>query len=449
MIKRTVLPLALACALGFTMPGWTQTALSPSQARVAASQLLHAGQPRAALEILDVLVARDDTDAVSHILSAHAHRMRGNYPLAYSSAREGWRRADPGLEQYGAAIAAAQALSKMNKKSRSQLWLRRAAEVAPTEQMRQRAMRDYQFVRMTNPLSVHLSFSINPNDNVNNAPINNTMVVGGLVFTDRTLIPLSGLEIETGVKLRYNYNVTQTKRDFLSVSFDATDVIITDDDKPDRVDASDFKFRRIEAAFGRDFQTSKDAPRRTIVATFGRIWYGGEHLSNQVELAFSESYQLSRDRGLTWYTSLGYTDRQDNDKRSGTDARLGATWSRATIDGSRVSLTARLSRVDTDSAALNHTGASLGATYRLGKPTFGAETEFSVITEFEYYDKALYGPDAREDKGITLSTSFLLKDFDTHGFAPKITLRASRTNSNIERFKTQSIGVNIGFESVF
>jgi len=263
------------------------------------------------------------------------------------------------------------------------------------------------------------------------------------------LIPLSGLEIETGLKIRYNFNVTQTKRDFVSVGFDATDVIITDDDKPDSVKASAYKYRRVEAAFGRDFQTSKDAPRRTIVATFGRIWYGGEHLSNEVELAFSESHKLGQDRGLTWYTSLGYSDRQDIDLRSGTTARLGTTWSKVFTGGSLFKLTGRLSRIDTDSAALTHTGAVVVATYRLGKPTFGAETEFSLITEIERYDDALYGNDARKDNGITLSTSFLLKDFDTHGFAPKVTLRASRTNSNIERFETQSLGVNIGFESVF
>lgn len=449
MRQRRVLPLALACALGLTVPAWTQTALTPKEARVAASHLLQAGQPSAAVEILDVLVARDGDDAASHILLAHAHRMRGQYPEAYTSAKAGWRASQGDLEAYGAAIAAAQALSKMDKKSRSQLWLRRAADVAPTDQMRQRAERDFQYVRMTNPLSVHLSFSINPNDNVNNAPINNTMVVGGLVFTDRTLIPLSGIEIETGIKLRYNYNITQTKRDFVTVSFDATDVIITDKNKPDRVDASDFRFRRIQAAFGRDFQSSRDAPRRTVVTTIGRIWYGGEHLSDQIELAFSESRRLAPDQGLTWYTSLGYTDRKDNSKRSGTDARLGSTWSKGLADGSVFKLTGRLSRVDTDSAALTHTGAMVTASYRLGKATLGAETEFSVTTDYELYDKALYGPEAREDKGITLSTSFLLKDLDTHGFAPKITLRASRTNSNIERFKTKSIGVNIGFESVF
>ena len=210
-MKRKVLSLALACAIGLTVPGWTQTTLSPEQARVAASQLINAGQPGAALEILDILIARDDTDATIYILSAHAYRMQGNYPRAYASARDAWRNADPGMQQYGAAIATAQALSKMNKRTRSQLWLRRAAQVAPTEPLRQRAMRDYRYVRMTNPLSVKFSFSINPNDNVTNAPINNTMAVGGLLFSDRTLIPLKGLEIQSGVKLRYNFNKQKQK----------------------------------------------------------------------------------------------------------------------------------------------------------------------------------------------------------------------------------------------
>lgn len=444
---RYVLPLALACGLG--LPATPKTALSPKEARVAAARMVEAGQPGAALEILDVLVARDAEDAASHILIAHAQRMRGNHRAAYDASRTGWRTASSDLEHYGAALAAAQALSQMNRKSQAQLWLRRAAEVAPTEDLKARAMRDYRYVRMINPFSIHLSFSINPNDNVNNAPINNTMVVGGLVFEDKTLIPLSGIEFESGIKLRYNYNITQTRRDFVTLGYTGTDVVITDDDKPDGVKNSDFRYRRIEAAIGRDFQSSATAPRRTVVATFGRIWYGGVHLSDQAEVAFSESYRLDRDRGLTWYASLGYTDRKDNSKRSGTTARIGSTWSKGLADGSLVKVTGRLHRTDTDSKALTHTGGEVTATYRLGWLALGAETEFSVTGDYAFYDDAVYGAEAREDKGITVSTSFLLKDFDTHGFAPKVTLRASRTNSNIERFKTESIGLNIGFESVF
>ncbi len=56
------------------------------------------------------------------------------------------------------------------------------------------------------------------------------------------------------------------------------------------------------------------------------------------------------------------------------------------------------------------------------------------VEQARAYDDPLYGPDARQDLRGTLSASLLFVDFDTYGFAPKLTLEATQTNSNITRF---------------
>ena len=79
----------------------------------------------------------------------------------------------------------------------------------------------------------------------------------------------------------------------------------------------------------------------------------------------------------------------------------------------------------------------------------GAQALISIDGEVRRYDDPLYAPQARRDVKATVSGSLLFVDFDTYGFAPKLTLEASRTNSNITRFETKNFGLNIGFQSLF
>ena len=61
-----------------------------------------------------------------------------------------------------AALAVAQALSSEGARTRAQLWLRRAMQVAPTKRQKALAVRDFRYVRLRNPWSTRLSFSVAP-----------------------------------------------------------------------------------------------------------------------------------------------------------------------------------------------------------------------------------------------------------------------------------------------
>ncbi len=426
-----------------------ETVVSPADARQAAAVFLTQGHPQAALDVTTVLLTRDPHDVEALILQAHAQRTLKDFPSAQASAREAWRHSTTDEQKFASARTMAQALSSGNKKSRAMLWLRRAAHVAPTEQMRASIARDYRFVRMTNPVSLRFRFGISPSDNVNNAPRSNRIILGGLLFEDETAIPLSGIEARVGIDLRYNFNVSQTRRDFARASWDQIRVFITDDNKPASVKDSDFRYTRLETAIGRDFKTSAKAPNRSVSLSLGRIWSGKSHLSDEIRGRYRETHTLHDGGSFTWHTSIGYADRQDNALRSGTTTRIGIIWSKYTMGGSRLSLIGGLSRTNTDSAVVTHDGWTVGATYSLGRPIMGALATFSAYGNFRRYDEAVYGPDPRRDDSVVLSTSLFFKDFDTYGFAPKVTFTARRTDSNITRFDTRQIGLSIGFESVF
>lgn len=441
--------LAIALCLGCTTAALAQTALKPEDARLTAAKLLAAGQHRASAEITAVLIKRDSNDTAALILHSHALRNLGKLTAARRAARDGWRTAERDLEKYGAALALAQALSTDDKKTQAQIWLRRAAHVAPTPQLRARAIRDYRFVRTTNPWSVAFSFGITPSNNINNAPRDNTVVLGGLIFTDPGAVPVSGLEIQTDTTLRYNFNEKQTSRNYVSLRWSESQVVFTDDDVPETVDESDFSFRRLEATLGRDFTTGPDKPRQSVSLSFGKLWSGGAALADELRLSWRQTYAKPKGRFFSWNANIGYSDRKDSDLRSGVTASLGGNWSKPLENGGRLGWSAALARTDTDSRALTHTSLSAGMNYTHRKPVMGARAQLAANLQARAYDDPLFGPEARQDLRTTLSASLLFVDFDTYGFAPKLTLEATQTNSNITRFETRNLGLQIGFQSLF
>ena len=446
-MKRLTLPLAIGLMLAGA--GLAQTTMGPQEARLTAAQLLSTGQPRAAADITGVLIKRDSRDAPSLIVHAHAMRVLQKYGPAQKAARQAWRAADRDIEKYGAALAMAQALSSDGKKTRAQIWLRRAAQAAPNPRLRHRAVRDYQFVRTANPWSVNFSFGINPSDNINNAPIDNTFALGGMIFTNPAAVPISGFAVSTDTTLRYNFNVQTTSRNFVSMRWTESHVVFTDNAVPAGVDDADYAFRKLEATVGRDWTRGPGKPRQTLALSFGQLWSGGDAFADEYKLDWRQSFQRKKGRSFVWEAGFGHSKRKDTAIRSNNTYTLGGRWSRPVKNGDRLSWDTSLTRTDSDSRAIAHTKVNAGLQYAFAQPVLGAQALISIDGEVRRYDDPLYAPQARRDVKATVSGSLLFVDFDTYGFAPKLTLEASRTNSNITRFETKNFGLNIGFQSLF
>lgn len=449
-MRRFVILLCAALLMTSAAPGEAQNQLemSPDEARLAAAGLLTSGQPQAAVDITSVLIRRDPEDGPSLIIHAQALRTLQRYDLAQQASRRAWAASEHPLDRYAAAIAMAQSLSSDGRKTRAQWWLRRAVEVAPNPRLKERAARDFAYLRRTNPWSVDFSFRITPSDNVNNAPRDNTYILGGYTYT--TADPVSGFEIRSDIYLRYNFAEEATKRNFLALGWTENHVVFSEDDVPPELEASDFSYRKLETTIGRDFTSGPGKPRQTVSLSLGRVWSGGNTLADEVKLNWRQTYTRPKGRRFAWDASLGYSDRKDADIRSGFTSTLGAQWSRSLQNGGRLGWQAAVSRTDTDSSALTHTRLNFGVQYTHPKPIMGAIAQMGMSAELRRYDDPLINlPEARRDARATLSTSLLFVDFDTYGFAPKLTLEASRTDSNTPTFETQNLGLQIGFQSLF
>lgn len=433
---------ALLLGAAASVQAETTTILKPDEARLTAAQLQSVGQAKAAAQITTVLLQRDPEDAAALIIHSHALRSLGQFDQAQVAGRRAWRAAETDVERFGASLAMAQALSSDGKKTRAQFWLRRAGHVAPNQRLKARAARDFAYLRKTNPWSVHTTFGIVPTDNVNNAPRDNTIATVWGTFIDPLAVPVSGVEVRASLRLRYNFAETATKRNFIGLNWSESSAVFSDDDVPVGLNESDFAYRRVAATLGRDFTSGPKKPRQTISLTFGRTWFGGDPLADELRVDWRQNFIRPEGRRFGWDASLGYADRKDNAIRSGVTASLGAHWSRPFKNGGRLGWHTGVGRTDTDSPALTHTRASLGVQYTHGEPILGAIAQIGLHTEFRDYD-------ARNDTRATLSSSLLFVDFDTYGFAPKLTLEASKTDSTITRYETQSLGLQIGFQSVF
>jgi tetratricopeptide (TPR) repeat protein len=121
--------------------------IDPPTMRILAFEAVQAGFAEDALEITDALLARDPNDASALTIRSQALRALGRYPEAIEAARAAWKAADTQPARFGAAMAMAAAQSSSGRRTRAELWLRRAANVAPNERTYAIAQRDFGHVQ--------------------------------------------------------------------------------------------------------------------------------------------------------------------------------------------------------------------------------------------------------------------------------------------------------------
>jgi hypothetical protein len=134
--------------------------------------------------------------------------------------------------------------------------------------------------------------------------------------------------------------------------------------------------------------------------------------------------------------------------------RLGAdlTWTAALRGEDRLSLGASVSRVLSDNVNAASDALGLRASYALGEAVGPARLSFSLgVTWTEFPDYSLFGPipGGRDDRRVHARAEAVFEDWSFAGFAPVLSLEAGRTNSNVSRFDTESLGLGVTFRSTF
>lgn len=443
----TALALALAAVPGLADP----ITVTAEGLRQTANLALSAGQPAPALEMAEALLQRDPGDWDALLIASRAARDMGKIDTAQSHAKAAWAAADTPGQRYAAALAMAQAQASDGNRLTAQFWLRHAIHTAPDDTARALAIRDFQYVRLRNPVTVDLRFSVAPSSNVNNGSSADYLLLYGIPFT---LSPdakaLSGYEMMTGANLTRRIAQGALSSTEIGANLDAVKVTLSDTAKAEAPMAkgSDYDFFGIETFLRHRFATPDSARKHAATLTFGRNWYGGDPLSNSVRLDFETDWRLSRQLAVGLDLGAERQWRLDQADRSADVVTVAGTVDRAFAAG-QLSLGAFLRETQSDSTQIDHTALGLSTSYTWARPVAGAEISAGLSAEMRDYALSPYSPEGREDTRISAGVSVFLKQAETMGFAPEISLRASRTDSNISLYDSHDVGLTVGLKSTF
>lgn len=429
--------------------------LSPDQLRVIAGQSAQRGLSGQALQMADALLLRDADDLQAHLIRSRAARDLGEFTIAREAAQQAWRLAATDAEKYAASLAMAQAQASDKKRTRAQVWLRRAAHHAPDEVSRRVAERDYRYVRSRNPWSTQFSVTIAPRSNINNGSTEDvvTITIDDHPFPFQlqgTARALSGMEYALGASLRYR--LAQTPRSRTDLSFGASYRTYTLSDKAEEIapsaEGSDFASGRVFAGLTREELFLDGRLGLSLDLAVGRNTYGGAPLEDHVRagarLRYSVTPRLAVQGGVWRRTAQGHGDRPDN---SGwtvsadlftmlkTRDRLGLSLSHGWNEGAADYLTYESTRV--------------AIRYTLDEPVWNTALSFGLGYTAKSHPESVYSADGRIENSADISMTARFDQVDYYGFVPQVTLSARRTDSNISLYDSEDFGLSVGIRSAF
>ncbi|MEM9697941.1 MAG: surface lipoprotein assembly modifier [Pseudomonadota bacterium] len=447
--------IQVAAVLLFTAaPGVSQVTLGPDELRQAARTALRVGEPQTALDFGRALIARDAQDLNAHLIVARAARDLGDTRTARDAARTAWTLSETQAQKYAAALVTAQVLATDGKRTRAQLWLRRAAEHAPNDALRARATRDFGYVRQQNPWQTDLIFVFAPNSNINNASNTDR----GFIYLDDVPFPLeytldvadqaiAGLEFGGSLRSRYRFHQTATTAHDAKIAASYKTYSITDDLGDADVRGSDFAFGSVALGYGYRQINFERRGEMSLDTEAGQTWYGGARYASYLRVSGQQSLIMPGNRRLQFGTNL---ERQWGQATSDVDTlglSAGITQAFANGNSGFFGLSAKIT--DSINANAEYGEVALRTRLSLRKPLAGAAVQIGLGVSFRDYDVSINAPGGRQDNRFFADVTATFKEIDYYGFNPTVTLSASTTNSNVELYDVNRVGLNIGIRSAF
>lgn len=452
--------LVFAVAMTVFLPAHANTAvtLTADQLLQAAGAALRSGDPTRSLAYSEALVQRDPGDFSAQLIRARSLRDLGRNVEARNAAREARKTAKTTEEKYAAAMVTAQVQSSSGRKTISQLWLRRAVELAPSKKLEYRAIRDFKYVRATNPWSTRLSFSITPDSNINDGSASDTSFLNYALTESLFGEPveyqltgaakaLPGIQYKFGLDTRYRFRQTQTQAQDLYLQTEFRTYTLTDPARAPGVSGSDFNFGSVFVGYGHRFLSPDHRNETTFRADLGQSWYSDNPYARYTRFALRHSRILDNRTqfggGLSGERQIGITTADVN------TIKLDGWGGRTLPSGNKLfmSLTGAWasSPLPTEEFLELHLRGSLVS----AKPILGATTQFGIGLRSRDYSVSVHSPNGRHDQEIRLDMTLVFNQLDYSGFNPTITFFGSRKNSNISLYDSNKLGVQLGVQSAF
>ncbi|MBJ3762732.1 hypothetical protein ILP92_08245 [Maribius pontilimi] len=452
-VLRSVLSIGIAVAL--TAAATAET-LSPDQMRTRAVTAVAEGDNATAQALTDALLARDPADVTALLVRSRAQRNAGDYDAALATAKQAWRTAETDGEKYRSALLVAQALSSQGARLRSQFWLRRAAEIAPGEAERRRAVADLRHVRNRTPTRVKLSFAVAPTSNANGGATSDQVELFGLpIVLSGSALALSGTRFAFGADIERIISVSERSRTTLSLDLSHQTYRLSGEAKriaPD-ADGSDFAQTGVGLGLVHDISAGAGAGYWSLGGVVNADWYGGHPLARSARFSLGRSWRSDGGTFFQAEIAAEYTKRlQGNDA---TPFSMGVSFDAAhRITGGTLRLGLFASESRADSMSFDFTTGTVSVGYTLGRPvltSLGGGMGLTIRAAYGLtdFDATPYQSGGRLDRVVQGSVTATFRGLDYYGFAPSVTLEGSRRSSNVDLFDTDRLGVSLGVVSTF
>ena len=431
--------------------------LTLPQVRGLAVEAIRRGENKLAVQLADGLLKADPKSSFAYYTRATAQGQMGQTQAARRSAARAYRFANSALHRFEAAELAARLSYADERPTLTQLWLRRAVQNAPNEQVERQLGQDYGVVRSQNPLSFSLRGGLRPSSNVNNGANSAVQIIDGqpeVGTLSGSAQALSGVVATLDGQLRYRLRGTKRSRTEIGSRLYVRRVTLSSEA---RAMASDLTQGDLGSTFAEvnlrhDFAIGTSGSAGNVTGAIGQFWNGHNKSYGFARL------QAGRDWALTGGMRLslgGLVERRLSNVRNTQDATsfaLTGGLSTKRGNGDRLSLSLNLRHTDSETANFRYSSATLSATYALAERVGPAQISASIAagyTDYPDYSFFIPVPGGRQDKSLYANINFFFPDLDYAGFAPKVTVTAGRKFSNVSRFETEELSVSLGIQSKF
>lgn len=453
------LGLAAGPAIGDT------TSLSPNEAFTLALSELRAGNAPLAVQIADALLVRNPNDANALLLRTDAALVMGAYEDAVAFGKRAYYAATSRANKLQAARLTALGLTRLERYTRAQIWLRTASDYADTQAAWNVLTRDYRQVQSVNPLSVSLRFGITPNNNVNNGSSGSSFAFGqflanqGLNFPTDIFVDiegdtkqLSGYQFSLGSDLQYRLSKSETASNFITASFDFSTYTLSKAAKAIAPDANgrDYENGTLKIGFARQQLFDGQSDPMLLRFEMGQTWFDQKPYTRFTEASFSQSYRIDPRNS---FTVSGYIKDQnilssDVDTRT-VGVRLG--WAHLFENKDRLQVSIHGSKSQSDRIDSTADVQELSVGYQWNKPFAGMKFGAGLSLGQSYQPQSVYaaekGPRSAVTYGVNASVQFT--EIEYYGFQPVVTIRGSVTESTEDLFDRENLSVGFDLRSSF
>lgn len=453
MQVRGVVP-ALVLAIGL-LTAWSSQAeavLNADQMRNLAFQQMQAGQYQTALDLTDVLLARDPGDAAALIVRAQALRGLNRLPEAEAAARKAFAVGGSLNLLYGASLAMAQVMAHEDHWTWAQIWLRRASHYATTDEQRARVAQDYRYVRSQNPLNLRFDFSVQPSDNVNNGSLHSVWDFFGIPLQlSGEAQALSGIIATGGIVGSYVLGQTQITHDALLFGASESRVFLSPDAQALAPEANNAAFTRQALTFGYEHKAllSQDGVIATTTLNGWKEWYGSAPLADIGSLSVDLTAPLMPQVQGFGHFSLTRNVRLDNPLSSSTVATFSGGWGQLLKNGDGVRVEGSAIRTISDDIGTDNGALGLSLNWNHAQPVAGTIWGAGLSVQQSHWAQSPYDPTGRQDLELVAQISAELSVVSIYGFSPVLNISYATNTSNIDLYDSRTFGVGVSIRSRF